>query len=81
MWLFNCLIALKAKFQLCKGSIFIVRLMTYMLKDIHTTMQAFIRITGLICSCLVVWCKSTFFIQKLIYILIEDTMKERDKGE
>ena len=23
---------------------------------------------------------STFFVQKLIYILIEDTMKERDEG-
>ena len=54
IWSFNCLIAVEAKCHLCKGSDFIVRLMTCMFKHINITMQAFTRITGSICSCLVI---------------------------
>ena len=48
-------------------------------------MQAFTRITGSICSCLVIG--FIFFIQKGLstllyyYELIEDTIKERDEGK
>ena len=63
---------------------FIVHFMTCMLKHINATMQAFTRITGSICSCIcLVIRRSAILIKKLIYIilLVEDTIKERDKGE
>ena len=56
--------------------------MTCILNHINATVQAFTRITGSICSCVVI--SLLFFVQKLMYIynyeLIEDTMKERDEA-
>ena len=60
----NCL---EAKCYLCKDSDLIVSLMTCTLKQTNPAMQAFTRITGLICSCLVI-------------SINKNTMKERNKG-
>ena len=54
IWLFDCLIALEAKFHICEESDFIMHFMTCMLKHITTTMQTFTRVIGSICSCLVI---------------------------
>ena len=73
IWSFNCLIALEAKFHLCKGSDFIVHFMTCMLKHIKASMQAFTRITGSICRCLVIGS----FKSQFIYLLDIPRKKER----
>ena len=80
IWSFNYLIALEAKCHLCKGSDFIVRFMTCMLKHINATctMQAFTWITRsiLICNCLVISLHSSFKNWLIYYELITDMYVE-----
>ena len=81
LWSFNYLIALEAKCHLCKGSDFIVRFMTCMLKHINATctMQVFTWITRLIliCNCLVISLHSSFK-NWLIYLWVNHRYVCRD---